>query len=773
MTSMKFFVAYPSHPETIGKVIKEASLFAKNKNIDIKTWEDMDIAGRIIPKSILEEIKNRDTLISDITKLNINVMFEIGFALGCQRHVLPVMNEQLDPEQRDLNQIGIIDIIGYKKYSTPETLLGEIEKFSSRKESSVFEDRSISEQTPVYVHIAPNSSASSETKKCLKKAKIRFKVFDPSENSRLSAPEAHQNVSESILTIVHLVGKDEDIYRHSNLKAAFIAGLSLGMNKNTCIFHEGNSPIPMDVRDQTHLYTIRNPENIASYLSRFYTQINEQASSKSKIINKALNSTTLRSIDLGSPAAENEAENLSDYYVTTSAYESVLLGQARIAVGRKGSGKTALFYEIFKKVSSARDNIVLDLKPEEYQLKQLKADFARLEVLEEHAVSAFWMYALLLEICNRILIEDESIQDRKKILTEPYRRLRNEYEQQTSIREADFSERLRIISEDISNNKSNYYDSTGKLVISSIYDQKISKLQDDIRAYTQHKGEVWILFDNLDKGWSTRGVEEADIVILKGLLDATRKIEKLLNKSASNKKASSVVFIRNDVYERLVEQSVDRGKESKVKLDWEDSSLLKEMLRRRLVHKMNISSISFEDIWSRIAVSHINGERSIDYLIDRSLMRPRNLINLIRHCKSNAINMGRDKINDEDIKKAHEIYSADLADEMSLEVRDIFPQVDSIVYLFLDGQVRMSIDQVRQVLSNLNLSNDEFSNLVEMLVWFGFFGIDHPQKGVSYIYENSYNIKKMEILAGGFCSGKVSFVIHKAFRPFLEFDDID
>jgi hypothetical protein len=93
------------------------------------------------------------------------------------------------------------------------------------------------------------------------------------------------------------------------------------------------------------------------------------------------------------------------------------------------------------------------------------------------------------------------------------------------------------------------------------------------------------------------------------------------------------VFVRNDVYQLLVEASSDYGKESRALLDWTDADQLRELLRRRLVQRTLPPDTTFERVWSEICVSHYSGEETSQYLIDRSLMRPRNLIKLLAHCR--------------------------------------------------------------------------------------------------------------------------------------------
>ena len=92
---------------------------------------------------------------------------------------------------------------------------------------------------------------------------------------------------------------------------------------------------------------------------------------------------------------------------------------------------------------------------------------------------------------------------------------------------------------------------------------------------------MWVLFDNLDKGWSTQGVDIVDAMVLRCLIDAGRKVERDMRKDGHV--VHCIVFIRNDVYEHLMKQSSDYGKEMRVTLDWTDPDMLRELLRLRLI----------------------------------------------------------------------------------------------------------------------------------------------------------------------------------------------
>jgi hypothetical protein len=199
--------------------------------------------------------------------------------------------------------------------------------------------------------------------------------------------------------------------------------------------------------------------------------------------------------------------------------------------------------------------------------------------------------------------------------------------------------------------------------------------------YLRLKDSLFVLFDNIDKGWPTHGLTATDVAIVRALLEATRKLERQLDRR--DIKCSTLTFLRNDVYELLVEETPDRGKEGHVALDWSDPDLLREMIRRRLVYS-DLPDRPFDELWPRICVSHFAGEESSQYLIDRCLMRPRALIDLANYCHGFAVNLGHSKIEVSDISKGITAFSGDLVKDIGFEIRDVFPEAEDVLYAFID-----------------------------------------------------------------------------------------
>jgi predicted ATP-dependent serine protease len=107
----------------------------------------------------------------------------------------------------------------------------------------------------------------------------------------------------------------------------------------------------------------------------------------------------------GDPTAENEMTTLSAYYMQTEQFTRAVRGEVNLVVGRKGAGKTALFLQLRDRIRADKRNVMVDLKPEGYQLIKLKEDLLSYltEGSRQHLITAFWEYLLLLEVTYKVL----------------------------------------------------------------------------------------------------------------------------------------------------------------------------------------------------------------------------------------------------------------------------------------------------------------------------------------------------------------------------------
>jgi nucleoside 2-deoxyribosyltransferase len=92
MAVSKVFAAYPSVLPQLGHTISAAidELRQYTSQFEVDAWPEIDIAGRFIVEGILDKINDADFVVADITRLNFNVTFEVGYAIGRGKRVIPI-----------------------------------------------------------------------------------------------------------------------------------------------------------------------------------------------------------------------------------------------------------------------------------------------------------------------------------------------------------------------------------------------------------------------------------------------------------------------------------------------------------------------------------------------------------------------------------------------------------------------------------------------------------------------------------------------------------
>jgi hypothetical protein len=416
---------------------------------------------------------------------------------------------------------------------------------------------------------------------------------------------------------------------------------------------------------------------------------------------------------------------------------------------------------------------IVRLQPEGYQLHKFKERVLDLleEGTREHTITAFWEYLLLLEVAYKILEKDRSLHLRDHDTYEPYQELARVYKEDQYSQESDFSERmLRLVEQIAATFKEQHPEASGlrltrQQVTELLYVHDIRQLRIQIERYLTFKNGLWILFDNLDKGWSAHGLTDDDLLIIRCLLDASRKIEQSLQREGID--CHTIVFLRNDIYSLLVEATPDRGKETRASLDWSEPELLRDMLKQRLVYNGLDRKASFEELWRMIAVSLVNGEESSQYLIERSMMRPRFLLNLVSHCRGYAINLGHDKIQADDIRRGLDAFSTDLIYDIDLEIRDVLPFAEDVLYTFFGQSARLTEQDVIALLSQ-KFNTDQLQKLFNILLWYGVIGVIRQDGSEAFIYSVNYDMKRLIALLNLVPPEQRTFCINPAFWLGLE-----
>lgn len=589
----------------------------------------------------------------------------------------------------------------------------------------------------------------------LKKKRVRFRTFDPRETSRLSLSDAIKQVRSSLGVIVHLLDPERAGSLVHNARCAFVAGLAMSTGKAVLMLQEGGqAQQPIDYRDVVKVYD--QGGEIADCLQPFLDSVIEKLQDNHIQVQRE-DLRLLEAIDLGDPAAENDVLRLSQFYVSTGQYAEVRRQRIRVVVGRKGTGKTAMFYELRSDAYRHPKNIVLDLRPEGHQFRKLREDILNhlSEGRQEHTLGAFWHYLLLCEIAHKIVTtRGQRFTDTDDL--KQYELVAAAYSASGIHTEGDFSERLL----DLVDRVVQQADAEGLDATQYIFEKEIRYLTEVLQSYLEGRGELWILIDNLDKGWPLRGTTRADVLIIQSLLDAARKIELKLDNSGVPCRA--VLFLRNDIWEHVLKQTSDHGKEVPTLLSWDDDALFKAVLLRRIQESTELDG-DFDDVWPQIFDDLVDDQDSFQYLLSRTLGRPRDLLSFVRKSISVAISRGHTCVSADDILQAELSFSNDLLQGLEFEIRDIDHTYELLPYTFVESPTVMKEAEVDERIKTVLERETDLEQAKLLLLWYGFLGIETPG-GVIYSYQTQYNLSRLLMPLR---TGRGQFTVHPGFRKAL------
>lgn len=754
---------YPSEPTQIAETIEVAARKLRDKDPDKKwlTWKDFATTGQVIFCAICKSCRFADHIIADVTTLNFNLMFEIGFSLGLGLPVIPIRDTTFDRDKRVFDQLGLLDVIGFLDFQNAD---GLAESLLSRLPISPIPHPKIGQNhsEPIYVLKAPiKTEGEVRLMSALKKSALNFKAYDPLESHRLSLQEARKAVGECFGLVGHLLSTNRRGAVAHNARCSLVAGMAVAMGRNVLLLQEGEVVQPIDYRQIVKSYGRASEiaQKLDPLLRATLIRLQEQPES-----DLTTSPGLIERVDLGDVAAENEIRQLRSWFVRTGQFNQAKRGHARLVIGRKGSGKTAIFYAL-RNSFRGRGNLVVDLKPEGHQFTKLRETILAVlsPGMQMHTLTAFWNYILLCEIAQKVSDYDYSWAERDTKRNICYRKLTDEYRRCGPADAGDMSERLLSqVDKLIDRVKKVDPASTPGLLTHALFKDEIHAMSSAVGEYLKHKHEVWLLVDNLDKAWPTLDVSEVDVLTVRALLDAARKLERELADYSVNLK--SLVFLRNDIYEHLIRKTSDKGKDSAIVLNWDDPEIFKDIVSKRISNTTEVDG-DFEAVWHALFSGHVGTRAAFDFVLERTLMRPRDLLDFLHKAIGTAINRGHDRVVEEDIKKAEENYSYDMFQSLIFELTDIEKDYEEVMYCFIGCPLRMTEETLRKRLEDAGLFRDETQKLIDRLLWFGFLGVqsdDHEDPVFSY--QVNYNLNR---LLATVQRTNVKFVIHPAFRTSL------
>lgn len=383
-------------------------------------------------------------------------------------------------------------------------------------------------------------------------------------------------------------------------------------------------------------------------------------------------------IDLGSPAAERD-EGLQEYFIKSEAFERLSKGNKRIVIGNRGAGKSAIFQYIARTERDSPNTTVIELVPENYSYELLQETMAAENDgswRKQSAYTAAWKY-LIYVLVFKNLIKNGGKPSRKSPLGRISRYVRDNHQ----VDQQDKLSALISYLKRLEGVKIGKYEGTIKTrELQKLYKlEELEFLVDDLKEVLE-KERVIILVDELDRGWDES--EDAKAFVA-GLFQACQA----LNRVSPNMRL--YMSLRQELYENIpaLYEDAQKLRDLIETLRWEEGGL-KRLVAQRIrfsiaqsnagYSSQELDQLSDDDFWRMLFVDTLayRKNNSFNYLVDRTLYRPREIIQFCSQSLEQAsYSMQSVPLDYSTIVEAEHTYSEERAQDISAEYRFQYPDL--------------------------------------------------------------------------------------------------
>lgn len=771
----KCFYAYPSEPialvETIEKAIKKIQ---QKKIVDVRGWKSVSITGNFIINEICKEINNCSVFLCDLTYINSNVLFELGYAIAKNKKVWITIDTSIKNATKNYDKLRLLTTVGYIDYSNYQQLVDsflEDEPFNNTADT-IF-NSSISHLIDsqekyqlLYLKSVIDTSASIELSNRIIESAIDVVIDDPVEVSTQPLSWYVQKVTSSLGVITHFVSDEHRESRIHNAKCAFLSGLAHGFGKNLLMLAHSPYKTPIDYKDFLKVHS--TAKECSDYINNWlipievqYMKMQRQGINKGKKLHK----NPLQQLYIGDYIAENEHEELMEYFVETSVYTEALNANQCIIVGRKGTGKSANLYKIENELMKDKRNHTCVIKPISYELEGILELLKKsLPVSEQgYIVESFWKYLIYTELAksiyNKFLFQPGYINK-----TKDEEVLDDFISQNKDIIVQEFSVKLQNIITKLCGIPTDGSIQQQRVKVSEIlHTSIISQLRVLLGNVLKDKNKVCILMDNLDKAWNKR--EDVNILcdLLYGLLSVSRRItEEFSGEGGRWKKVNLalIIFIRNDIFNYIMKNSRERDKLPHNRITWEP-----EMLARIIEERIFHSTSREENIWEKYFCATVQGINTRDYILESIVPRPRDIVYFCKNMIWEAINRGHIIIEEEDILAAENKYSEYVLNTLIVENGVTLSEIENILYEFAGSKEILQEFELYDIFKNAKIPREKYPVALEHLFDLSFLGKETQTGTFRFLYDDK-DRHIIDVLSKKLPEKR--FKINKPFHRYLE-----
>lgn len=427
---------------------------------------------------------------------------------------------------------------------------------------------------------------------------------------------------------------------------------------------------------------------------------------------------------IGTAAAEQDSEFLEDCFIETGHLETLsnFSNVRSIVVGRTGSGKTALL----TRLSSTEDRVIT-VNPESLALSYISNStilkfFDRLEVKLDIFFKLLWRHVFVVELIkHHFKIRNESD---KKTFRDKFRSMFSSKKESTTLDYVEkwgshFWEETEYRIKEVTTNLENDLKGSIKArfpnfdfgasasralsqeeraeiidraqhVVNKVQIRELSEIIDMVdKSITDPQKRYFIVIDRLDEDWIE---DRLRYRLIRALIETVKDFHRIRN-------AKIVVALRLDLLERVFHLTRDPGfQEEKynslyLPINWTKHSLVK-MLDARIGHLVK-RQYTKESVTHRdLLPPKIHNSSAIEFILSRTIMRPRDVIMFFNYCIENAVD--RQKITVNMILEAEGRYSNDRLISLTDEWMSDYPELRFFVNILKGRKASFSATEISQ-----------------------------------------------------------------------------
>lgn len=390
------------------------------------------------------------------------------------------------------------------------------------------------------------------------------------------------------------------------------------------------------------------------------------------------NNVTSKSNPFGDTTAENDRPMLSSAFIETADFRALIETDDRtVVVGRRGTGKSALFIQLHEHWKKDKKILVLSFSPDDTQIigfRSMLKPFTGSFNLARAATRLLWRYAILMEIASHI---SSHYKLSSHIASDV---VLNEHTKRWISVHGDILRRCRIIAKEYLD-ETNPEESIGDLQ----FNLKISEIEASIiKLLTSADRRVIILMDKLDEAYEP---DNLGIGIIAGLTYASIEL---------NQKANCIrpiIFLRDNIFRALSKEDPDYSRNIEgqvIRLHWDWAQLLMLSAKRMKV-AFCLEIEKDQRVWDRCAADDLKGRNGFKRCLQFTLYRPRDLLSLLNEAFFSAFREGRQIIISSDLEYAAKSISMARLEDLWKEYQKIFPSIQLITSLFRSIEPELTV----------------------------------------------------------------------------------